>query len=71
MQAAFGVKGLAGEAEVEGEELVVAVGVLVGGEFAEGVVENRPIPDGGVGAGLHHFARAAEVVGLDGESRAP
>jgi len=58
VQTGFGVKVLAGEAQVEGD--------CAGGcGFAKGVVEDRPIPEGGVGAGLDDFAWAAEVVGLD------
>ena len=67
MQAGFGVVLLAGEAEVDGELAAVQVGVVVGLAFAEGVVEDRPVPEQGRGGELlvGDFAWATQVIGLD------
>ena len=65
MQSRLNVKVLARESRVQGEDYGVAIRILIRCGFAEGVAQDRPIPDGGVVAGLDDFAGAAEVIGLD------
>lgn len=68
MQPRLGVKVLPGEAQVEDEVGAVAIGVLIGCQLAERIVEDRPVPDDG--AGIDHLARTAEMIGLHRMHRA-